>query len=472
MIKQFDKDVVIGMEVHVELNTDSKLFCSCPTKGIDEPNTLICETCLGFPGSKPVLNKKAVDYALRLCLALNCKIAPELIFSRKSYFYPDMSKNYQITQYELPLGENGKIDISDEKSVGITRVHIEEDPAAIIHPSGMGKSDFSLVDYNRSGRPLCEVVTEPDITTAGDAREFMKQLINILRYIKIFDVNECIIKADANISIKESRYTKVEIKNITGFKEIESALLYEINRQKNAVKNGEEIIQETRAWDADSGLTRSLRKKETAEDYGYILDPDLVVTDITPDWIKKVKEELPELHHEKAKRYIIEYGISPIDAKVLTLDFDLSEFFDKVAKKADPILAAKWVRRELVRVMNYNEMEFKDIKFTPHHFADILELLSKEKITDNVAKKILEKLIKENFNVKEYVKQENLETSNDENAFEELVKKAVDSNPKVVEEYKSGKEPALNFIVGQVMRASRGTISAEKVKEMIKKMVM
>lgn len=471
MIKEFNTDVVIGMEVHVELNTDSKLFCACPTKGSDEPNTLTCETCLGFPGSKPVLNKKAVDYALRLCLALNCRISPELIFSRKSYFYPDMSKNYQITQYEIPLGSCGKVELSDDKTVGITRVHIEEDPAAIVHPNGMGKSEFVLIDYNRSGRPLCEVVTDPDMTTPAQARDFMKQMINILKYVKIFDINTCIIKADANISIKDSGYTKVEVKNITGFKEIESALDYEINRQRNAIKNGEEIIQETRAWDSDSKITRSMRKKETAEDYGYILDPDLVITDITDEWIEEVKSNLPELHHERTKRYVKEYKISAEDAKVLTLDYDLSDFFDKVAKISDPILSAKWVRRELVRVLNYNNMEFSDIKFSAHKFADIIMLLSDEKITDNTAKRLLEKLVVEDFNVKEYVKNEGLLAVSDSALLLNIVKKAVDNNPKAVEEYKFGKEPALNFIVGQVMKETRGTASAEKVKEMIKEMI-
>ena len=420
----FQTDTVIGIEVHVELNTSTKLFCSCPTNA-KEPNTATCDVCLGFPGSKPVLNKKAVDYALRLCMALGCEIAPELVFSRKSYFYPDMAKNYQITQYELPLGKNGKLELSDGSFAGITRVHMEEDPASLVHPGGMAASQFVLVDYNRSGRPLCEVVTEPDMTSPVQARDLMKQLINVLRYLKIFDIGSCIIKADANISIRETGYTKVEIKNITGFKEIERALSYEMKRQKKAVEDNEKIIQETRAWDADAGMTLALRKKETAEDYGYILDPDLVVTDITNAWIKKTKQEIPELASDRAKRYVKEFKISAEDAKVLTLDYDLSGFFDAVAKRADPLLAARWVRRELARVLNYNRLEFSDIKFTPDHFADILELLSKKKITGNVAKKILEKLVSENFDVREYIKKEGLEAVADTGALEGIVKKVI-----------------------------------------------
>src|SRR3990167_8544539 len=231
-MKQFTSDIVIGLEVHAEIDTKTKLFCSCPTHGSEEPNTRTCVTCLGMPGSKPVLNKKAVEFALKLCLALGCEISPELIFSRKSYFYPDMAKNYQISQYEIPLGKKGKLKLKEGKEVGITRVHMEEDPAALVHPAGMKDSAYVLVDYNRSGNPLAEIVTEPDMESADEARDFMKQLITVLDYLEIFDVNSGIIKADANISIKKSGYTRVEIKNITGFKEIERALMYEVSRQK------------------------------------------------------------------------------------------------------------------------------------------------------------------------------------------------------------------------------------------------
>ncbi|MBR9690648.1 Asp-tRNA(Asn)/Glu-tRNA(Gln) amidotransferase subunit GatB [Candidatus Woesearchaeota archaeon] len=466
----FNTDIVIGLEIHVELNTDTKLFCGCPTSA-DKPNSSTCDVCLGFPGTKPVLNKKAVDYAIRLCLALGCKISPQLVFSRKSYFYPDMAKNYQITQYELPLGKNGKLNLSDGKTIGITRVHMEEDPASLVHPAGMTDSQFVLVDYNRSGRPLCEVVTEPDMDSPEQARDFMKQLINVLRYLKIFDINNCVIKADANISIKESGYVKVEVKNITGFKEIEKALNYEIERQKQAVLNNEKIVQETRAWDADSGITISMRKKETEEDYGYILDPDLVVTDITKDWIKKVKDSLPELHQERAKRYVNKYKISKENAKVLTLDYDLSEFFDAVAKRVNPVLAAKWVRRELPRVLNYNKLEFSDIKFGPKEFGDILKLLSKNKITDNVAKKILEKLCDKPFDVEEYVKKQGLQAVSGSGALEKIVKNIVKENLHAVAEYKDGKEQSLNFLVGKVMRKTRGAAQAGEVIKLIKKII-
>ncbi len=266
-MRKFEGDVVIGLECHVELDTTTKLFCGCPTKGNDEPNTRTCEVCLGMPGSKPVLNKKALDFALKLCLALNCKISKELIFSRKSYFYPDMAKNYQISQYEIPLGSKGSLKLKSGKEINITRVHMEEDPAALVHPAGMRGSAYVLVDYNRSGNPLVEIVTEPCMESAEEARDFMNQLITILSYLEIFDINKGVIKADANVSIKESGFVKQEVKNITGFKEIEQALQYEILRQKDEVKAGKKLSQETRAWDSEKGITFLLRKKETNGDY-------------------------------------------------------------------------------------------------------------------------------------------------------------------------------------------------------------
>lgn len=338
-------DIVIGLEVHVELDTNTKLFCGCPTEA-ENPNTATCEVCLGMPGSKPVLNKKAVEFAIMLCKALSCKINPELIFSRKSYFYPDMSKNYQITQFEVPLGEEGRLKIKG-KEAGITRVHLEEDPASLVHLAGMSSSEFVLVDYNRSGRPLCEVVTKPDMASPEEARDFMKKLITVLNYLGIFDQKNCIIKADANVSIKESGYVRSEIKNITGFKEIERALKYEVERQRKAVKDGEKFVQETRAWDAGKGMTSRMRTKETEEDYGYIIDPDLVAIDITKDMINKVK--LPELADEKKEKFVKKYKIAELDAEVIADEKLLAEMFEKVAEKIDPVLAARWLRRELVR---------------------------------------------------------------------------------------------------------------------------
>src|SRR3989338_7801088 len=433
---QFKTDIVIGLEIHVEINTNTKLFCGCPTKGSEEPNTRVCEVCLGHPGSKPVLNKKAVEYAIKLCMALNCKINKELIFSRKSYFYPDMSKNYQITQYEMPLGENGNLKLKSGKEIGLTRVHMEEDPASLIHPSGMQQSAYVLVDYNRSGNPLLEIVTKPELGNAEEAREFMKQLITTLNYLKIFDINKGIIKADANVSIKESNYTRIEIKNITGFKEIERALVYEAGRQQNEIKNHKKIEQETRAWDSERGITFSLRKKETEEDYGYIIDTDLTIVEISGKWLKEIKKEMPELAQDKVKKFVEKHKLKKEEAEILAAEKELAEMFEKVAEEINPILAAKWLRRELVRVLNYNKKELHEVKLDEKHMIQLLKLVESKKITDNVAAKILEKLIEKPFNIDEYVKKQKLEAVSDISELEKFFKEPIKENPKAVEDYK------------------------------------
>ncbi|MEA3515524.1 MAG: Asp-tRNA(Asn)/Glu-tRNA(Gln) amidotransferase subunit GatB [Nanoarchaeota archaeon] len=465
-IYNFKTDIVIGLEIHIELATDSKLFCSCATHADkDEPNTRTCPVCLGHPGSKPVLNKKAVDYALRLCLALGCEIAPELVFSRKSYFYPDMSKNYQITQYEIPLGEKGSIRLSDGVKIGINRVHMEEDPAALVHPAGMTGSTFVLIDYNRSGDPLCEVVTEPELTSPEQARDFMKQLINILRYLGIFDVNRCIIKADANVSVKESGYQRVEMKNITGFKDIERALKYEIQRQKKVLKDGAVIKNETRAWDGQYGVTRSLRSKETEADYGYIIDPDLVPIDITKEWVDEVKGKMPELPDEKVKKFMNKFKLSLDDARVISADKDMAELFEEVVGDVDAVFAAKWIRRELVRCLNYVKKEICDVDVK--EIIALLGLVEGKKITETTGQKLMEKLVAERFDVVEYVKKEGLEAIGDSGELEKFCDEAISENEKAVLEYKEGNEKSFNFIVGAVMRKSKGKADPKRVREML-----
>ena len=473
-MKKFTSDVVIGLEVHVELDTRTKLFCGCPAKPRagqeDKPNSRCCPTCLGMPGSKPVLNKKAVEFTLKLCIALNCETSPELVFSRKSYFYPDMSKNYQISQYEMPLGVNGALMLSNGKKVGIARVHIEEDPASMVHPNGLKEGSYVLVDYNRSGSPLVEIVTEPELTSPDEARGFMKQLITVLSYLEIFDIKEGIIKADANISVKKSDYTRVEIKNITGFKEIEKALFYEVSRQKGEIEHGKKIHQETRSWDSENGTTFSLRKKETEEDYGYIIDTDLTGIDITNKWIRDIKKDMPELAHDKIKKFV-GLGVKRDDAEVIASDKFLAEMFEKVAEGVNPMLAAKWLRRELARVLNYNKKEIYEIEVNEKHLIELLKLVENEKITDNVAAKILEKLIEKPFDVKEYVKKEELEAVSDASELEKYCKAAIEENPQAVEDYKKGENKALNFIVGKVMAKTRGKATPKELNEIILRLI-
>ena len=466
-MKHFTSNIIIGLEIHAELDTNTKLFCSCPTQGNEEPNTRTCETCLGMPGSKPVLNKKAVEFALKLCMALNCEISPEPIFSRKSYFYPDMSKNYQISQYEIPLGKNGKLKLRDGKEIGITRVHMEEDPASLIHPAGLEESQYVLVDYNRSGNPLVEIVTEPELESPDEARDFMKQLITILNYLEIFDINQGIIKADANISIKESNYARVEIKNITGFKEIESALIYEVKRQQNEIKNHKKIEQETRAWDSERGITFSLRKKETEEDYGYIIDTDLTIVEIADKWLAQIKKEMPELAQDKVRKFVEKHKIKKEDAEILAAEKELAEMFENVAEEINPVLAAKWLRRELVRVLNYNKKELHEVELDEKHIIQLLRLVENKKITDNVAAKILEKLVEKPFDVKEYVKKESLEAVSDISELEKYCREAIQENPKAVEDYKKGEKKALNFLMGKVIAKTKGKADPNVVKELL-----
>jgi aspartyl-tRNA(Asn)/glutamyl-tRNA(Gln) amidotransferase subunit B len=471
MEKKFDSDVVIGLEIHIELNTASKLFCGCATKGSEEPNSRVCPICLGHPGSKPVLNKKALEYALKLGIALNCEIDSELVFSRKSYFYPDMSKNYQITQYERPLCTNGFLKLKSGKKVKIKRIHIEEDPAALVHPSTIMTSQYVLVDYNRSGNPLCEIVTEPELTSPEEAREFMNNLITIIEYLNIFESNGGIIKADANISIKESGYVRSEVKNITGFKEIERALFYEVQRHKRAFKDKENFVIDTRTWDADTGVSHRLRTKESEDDYGYIIDTDLVIIDITKEMIETTRKNMPELADEKMQKFMQEHNIAADTAEILSKDKDLALMYEEVAKAVTPELASKWVRRELSRVLNYNKKKLGEVKLTPKHFIDLLILIEKGSITEKVGQKILNEIVISPFDVNEYVKREGLEQVSDTNEIEIICLEAIKENPAVVEQIKAGEEKAVNFLIGQVMRKSRGKAKPDVVTELIKKIL-
>ncbi|MBI4151953.1 Asp-tRNA(Asn)/Glu-tRNA(Gln) amidotransferase subunit GatB, partial [Candidatus Woesearchaeota archaeon] len=360
----FTSDVVVGLEIHVELKTKTKLFCGCARVGSDVPNTRTCPTCLGHPGSRPVLNRKAVDFAIKIARALGCTITDELVFSRKAYFYPDMSKNFQITQFEEPLGRGGNIKIRSGKVIHLERLHLEEDPASTTYPQGMAASPFSYLDYNRAGNPLVEIVTKPEMTTPAEAREFLNRLASILTYLDVFNVDQCILKADANISIKESGYTRVEIKNISGFKELENALLYEITRQRALVRRGLAIKRETRGWNEGSRTTNSQRSKETEADYGYITEPDLSLISVSQEMVALLEREIPELAHQKVERYVHTLNVEPTDAEVMAMELELAELFERVAHQINPRLAAKWLRRELLRVLNYNKKTVRDIQFS------------------------------------------------------------------------------------------------------------
>jgi aspartyl-tRNA(Asn)/glutamyl-tRNA(Gln) amidotransferase subunit B len=445
----------IGIEVHVQLNTKSKIFCSCPTTGSEEPNTRTCEICLGLPGSKPVLNKEALEQGIKVALALNCKIAKETFFSRKSYFYPDMTKNFQITQYEIPFSSKGKLE-----NINIKRIHLEEDPGALIH-----KGSSCLIDYNRSGIPLIEIVTDPDFKSPNEVRLFLRKLITILEYLNIYNrKSEATLKADANISTTGER---VEIKNITGLKEIERALEYESRRQEKTPAEK----QETRGWDADKGSTYLMRTKESEDDYGYINDPDLVKIEISKDLISQLKSEIPELSLNKIERLQSQYDLKKEDAEVLSAEKKLADIFEKVAQKIDPNLAAKWLIRDLNKILNYNKTTINEINLEVQHIIELLDLFEKNKINDKTTKDLLIKLTKEPFSPKEYVKENNLEIVSDSGNLEKLCNEVIKEQPKAVEDYKSGNAKSIFFLTGQIMKKSKGTANPKIVEKILKKLL-
>jgi aspartyl-tRNA(Asn)/glutamyl-tRNA(Gln) amidotransferase subunit B len=458
----FTSPIVIGLEIHAELNTRTKLFCSCSTERNDQPNSRTCPTCLGMPGSKPVLNKKALDFGLKICVALECGIAHELVFSRKSYFYPDMSKNYQITQYELPLGTGGQLRLPNGKKIGLSRVHIEEDPA---------HSSYVLVDYNRSGNPLVEIVTNPDMRSPDEARDFLKELITVLDYLSVFDVNEGSIKADANVSIQESGYSRVEIKNITGFKEIERALTYEVARQEKEIRQGKRIVIQTRSWDSEKGVTLPLRLKETEEDYGYIIDTDLVPIPITKKMIGETEKNMPELAQSKLERFKETHGIEKTTAHVLARDKHLAAMYEAVSKKVDAGLASKWIRRELPRVLNYNKKTLDESGITSGHLISLLRLIHKKKITEKTGQRIIEKLAERIFDVDAHVREQGMSVVSNTPRIEQWCREAVSECPSVVDDYKRGEKKAFNFLVGQVMKKSKGMASPKDVNAVLGKLL-
>jgi aspartyl-tRNA(Asn)/glutamyl-tRNA(Gln) amidotransferase subunit B len=433
-----------------------------------EPNSLCCPTCLGWPGAKPVLNEKAIEHAVKVGFALNCNINEDFFFSRKTYFYPDMAMNYQITQYEVPVAENGFVFLPSGKKIGIKRAHVEWDPAALVHPDGMGKSSYVLIDYNRSGLPLIEIVTQPDLTTPQEAREFMNTLENILNYLHVLKPDTT-LKVDCNVSINGGK--RAEVKNVSGFAAAEKALSYEIARQKQEVKMGRVIEQSTRAFNADTGTTVELRKKETEEDYGYIFDPDLVKVSLSKDFLIKVKAELPELPEQKAKRLVSQLKLAEYDAKVICSDFELGNLFDEVVKdKGNPVITARLLTREVLAVLNHDALTWSDVKVNPKHLLELVQLVDAGKVSDKNTKQAIINYIGaqgDKSSPKQFLEKNNLLISQSIN-LDEVITKVIAANEKAVANYKSGNEKTFNFISGLVMRETKGTVSPQKVQEALK----
>ncbi len=458
--------VRIGLEIHVQLATRTKLFCGCPNKFTEEPNIYVCEQCLGLPGSKPVTNRKAVELAARIGIALNCTFPKETFFSRKSYFYPDMAKNFQITQYEIPLSKEGWLE-SGGKKIRIRRAHLEEDPARIVHVGGLMHAEYTLVDYNRSGVPLCEIVTEPDFSSSKEARIFLDELSSILEYLGVFDPNvEGSMRVDANISVEE---TRVEIKNISGFRDVEKALDYEIIRQQGVLRRGGKIDMETRSWDDVAGVTRLLRTKEGEEDYGYIFDSDL--PKIALKNLEEIKKSLPELARDKIKRYQKVMKIPKDLAAAITSEPSLADMFEKVTatKSADVQLAARWFAGEIKKTLNYNNLRMKDTKLKPEYMTKLLALIQENKLTEKAAEFMFRDMVLKPQDPETMMMARGMARIYDEKELEPHVKEAMNENTQAILDYRAGKSEAFHFLVGQVMRKTRGRGDPDTIRKLLSK---
>ncbi len=472
-------DVVIGLEIHAQLLTDTKIFCSCPNKFGNTPNENSCPVCTGQPGSLPVLNRKVVEFAIKAGLATECKINRRSIFARKNYFYPDLPKGYQISQYELPVCEHGKITVTvdgGEKVIGITRIHMEEDAGKLSH-EGIDKNS-SYVDFNRTGSPLIEIVSEPDITTPEEASEYLKQLRNTLVYLEVCDGNmeEGSFRCDANISLKpkgsKKLGTKAELKNMNSFRNVQKALDYEIKRQTEILNEGGTIVQETRLWNAEKGITESMRSKEEAHDYRYFPDPDLVPLIIDDEWIERIKQTLPELPYKKEQRFIKEYGISRDDAEVLVSDKNLAEFFETTVKLCnDATMANNWIRVELLGSLNYEGKHFKDCKVTPKQMGALINLIKNGTISGKIAKTVFREMYETLKDPNDIVKDKGLTQISDESELVKIIEEIIATSQPQVEQYRSGKTKVFGFFVGQVMKKTKGQANPQVVNKILKEML-
>jgi aspartyl-tRNA(Asn)/glutamyl-tRNA(Gln) amidotransferase subunit B len=469
-------EAVIGLEVHAQLKTKTKIFCSCSTAFGAPPNTHTCPVCLGMPGVLPVLNQKVVEYALRMAMATNCEIARESRFARKNYFYPDLPKGYQISQYELPLARNGFILTEVDglfRRIGITRIHMEEDAGKLIHDPDR---PVSRVDFNRTGVPLIEIVSEPDIRSPEEAGAYLRHLRSIVRYLGICDGNleEGSFRCDANVSIRPlgstALGTRTELKNLNSFKHIEKALQYEIDRQREMILEGGQITRETRLWDPEKNQTTSMRGKEEAHDYRYFPDPDLLPLVIDDGWIERIKKSLPELPSEKKNRFFDTYGLPPYDAALLTSDRDLADYFEDCARLfPNPKQVSNWVMGSLLGLLNAQGKGIDASPISPQDLAGLLVLVENGVISGKIAKAVFEEMAQTGKPASHIIKEKELVQITDTAAIEDTVLKVIADNPREVEAYRSGKKKLLGFFVGEIMKASRGKANPKMVNELLKK---
>ncbi|MBI4260200.1 MAG: Asp-tRNA(Asn)/Glu-tRNA(Gln) amidotransferase subunit GatB [Actinobacteria bacterium] len=478
-------ETVIGLECHVELSTATKMFCGCPNEFGAPPNTHVCEVCLGHPGSLPVPNRKAVEYAIRIGLALGCEIAPRSLFHRKNYFYPDMPKNYQISQYDLPLCVGGHLDVEVDgrtRRIGITRVHLEEDTGKTVHPGTTGRiaeAEYALEDYNRAGVPLVEIVSEPDVRSAEEARAYLTELRATLLALGVSDVRmeEGSLRCDANVSVRSRGAaelgTKVEIKNMNSIRSVERALLFEEERQRRALAEGTPLVQETRHWDEDAGRTLPLRSKEYAFDYRYFPEPDIPPLEPDPAWIEEIRASLPELPAERRARFAEAFDLPPAQVRVLAGSTEWADFFEEAVRLgADPRAAANWMTQDLAGLLNQHRVELSGSKVTPAHLADLVRLVGEGTISSAGGKAALEEAFAKGASVEQIVEERGLRQVSDVAALGAIVDEVLAENPGPAEQFRSGKEGVIGFLVGQVMRRSGGAANPKLAQDLLRERLL
>lgn len=465
---------VIGLEVHTQLKTKTKIFCSCSVQFGDSQNTNVCPVCLGMPGSLPVLNKEAVEYTLRMGLAIGCSIQKQSRFARKNYFYPDLPKGYQISQYELPIALNGHINIDVDgktKKIGITRIHMEEDAGKLSHSQDR---PVSFVDLNRTGTPLIEIVSEPDISSPQEAGAYLRYLHSVVRYLDISDGNmeQGSFRCDANVSIRpkgsSEMGTRTEIKNLNSFKHVEKAIAYEIDRQTEIILEGGQIVQETRLWDPDKNRTFSMRSKEEAHDYRYFPDPDLLPLVISEEWIDKVKSQMPELPEEKKQRFISEYKLPCYDAGILTSSRELADYFEQSLKTYNnPKSLSNWIMGNLLGLLNSKGKTIEESPITAQNLGQLLNLLDKGTISGKIAKTVFDEIAETGKEPQKIIEEKGLVQVSDKTAIKQAVSEILEKNPSQVQDYKNGKTKILGFFVGQIMKKTKGKANPAVVNEVL-----
>jgi aspartyl-tRNA(Asn)/glutamyl-tRNA(Gln) amidotransferase subunit B len=472
-------EAVIGLEVHAQLLTESKIFCGCSTKFGAPPNTHVCPVCLGMPGVLPVLNERVAEFTIRAGLATNCAVQPKSVWARKNYFYPDLPKNYQISQYELPICLDGWLDIQVEgqgpRRIGITRIHMEEDAGKLVHDPGL---PVSYVDYNRTGVPLMEIVSEPDLRSPAEAGAYLRALRDILVYLEVCDGNmeEGSFRCDANVSLRPLGQaelgTKAELKNMNSFRGVEKALEYEIRRQRAVLDEGGKVRQETRLWDADQGKTMGMRGKEEAHDYRYLPDPDLLPLEIGPEWIERVRAALPELPAAKRERFVADYGLSDYDAGVLTASRPLADYYEAaVAAGAPAKAAANWVTSDLLGALKAQNLEIEQSPLAPAGLAGLIKLIEAGTISGKMAKEVFAEMLSTGKDAEAVVKAKGLAQVSDEGELATLLQEIFAANPAEVEAFKGGKKKLMGFFVGQVMQKTKGQANPKLVNQLINQLL-